>query len=823
MIGIAKEVKKTTLEIEGMTCTSCSQRVEKKLQDMEGIISARVNFAVEKAYVEYDISDIDVEEMISTIDELGYGAKEKDEETKKVSLKLGGMTCSSCAQRVEKSLNNLEGVKQVNVNFATEKVSINYYPTELSLSQIKKDIKDTGYEVIDEEKVEDKDADEKRLEKAAKKMWFAAGFASTIMVLMMIHMFVREIPNYFAIVTILGFPPIVIAGWETHKASFRALKNLSPNMDTLVTMGSIIPYFLNFLGFWLPITSFVEMAASIMTLHLVGRFLEAKAKGRASQAIKKLLEMEAKSARVVRDGEEMEISIEEVKVDDIMLVKPGEKIPTDGIVVDGQSTIDESMATGESLPVKKSEGDEVIGSTINKQGALKIKATKVGKDTFFSQVIKMVEECQGSKVPIQEFADKVTGYFVPAVIGIAILAFISWMLFPQFHISIVEFFNFPWTTVDLPQFSLAVLATIAVLVISCPCALGLATPTAIMVGSGLGAEKGVLIRKGEAIQTIRNTQIIAFDKTGTITKGKPEVTDLLSFNDYEDEDILFYAGSIEKSSEHPLGEAIFNRANEELDDLAEVKDFSSITGMGVEGLVEDNRVLIGNRRLMDENSIDYKEYEEELIRLEDEAKTAMLLALDDKLAGIIAVADTIKGDSIKAIKEIERMGIKTAMITGDNQRTANAIAKKVGISRVLAEVLPDGKVNEIEKLQEEYETVAMVGDGINDAPALKQANVGIAIGTGTDIAIEAADITLVRGDLSSVISAINLSNATFAKIKQNYFWAWFYNALAIPAAFLGLIHPIIGAIAMATSSINVILNSTRLRKVEVEPEYKGGN
>ena len=558
-----------------------------------------------------------------------------------------------------------------------------------------------------------------------------------------------------------------------------------------------------------------------MTLHLVGRFLEAKAKGKASQAIKKLLEMGAKKARVIVDGEEVDIPIEELSVDQVMIVRPGEKIPTDGIVVDGRSSVDESMATGESLPVERAVGDEVIGSTINKQGVLQVKATRVGKDTFLSQVIKMVEESQGSKVPIQEFADKVTGYFVPAVILIALSAFVSWMLFPGFFIPIVEFFSFPWSNVGLPLFSLAVLATIAVLVISCPCALGLATPTAIMVGGGLGAENGILIRKGEAIQTIKNVKIIAFDKTGTITKGKPETTDIIAFGDNKEADVLLYGGSLEAASEHPLGAAIVEKAKAEGLTLYKVDEFSSVTGMGVEGVVNGRKVLVGSSKLMEANGIACEKYTDDMVKLEDEGKTAILVAIDGEIAGIVAVADTLKEDSVQAIAELEKMGFRTAMITGDNERTANAIARKVGMSRVLAEVMPDGKVDEIKKLQEEFGTVAMVGDGINDAPALKQANVGIAIGTGTDIAIEAAEITLVSGELSAVISAIKLSGATFDKIKQNYFWAWFYNAIAIPAAFFGLLHPMIGAAAMATSSISVVLNSTLLKRAKIKPDYVG--
>lgn len=810
---------KTVINLTGMTCTACANRIEKALQKTEGVSSAQVNFAMEKAYVEYDPDRVNEKMLLGIIDETGYQGELPDVKLPVVSFNISGMTCSSCAQRIEKSLRAKEGVVEANVNFAAEKVTIKYNPARINIPELKRTVRDSGYEIYELDRVEEKDLEMEKMAHAARRMWFAILFSAPIMTLMMVHMFLVEIPYYLPILFVLAFPVIFIAGWETHVGSYKSVKSLSPNMDTLVSLGSMVPYLLNLLVFWFPITSFVEMASSIMTLHLVGRFLEAKAKGKASQAIKKLLEMGAKKARVMIDGEEIEIPIEELMEGQIMIVRPGEKIPTDGVVIEGRSSVDESMATGESLPVERTVGDEVIGSTINKQGLLQVKATKVGKDTFLAQVIKMVEESQGSKVPIQEFADRVTGFFVPAVILVAIIAFISWLLFPGFFIPIVEFFNFPWSNVGLPLFSLALLATIAVLVISCPCALGLATPTAIMVGGGLGAENGILIRKGEAIQTMKNVKVIAFDKTGTITKGKPEATDIITFGNIGESDLLLYGGSLEAASEHPLGAAIVEKAKAEGLTLFPVDEFTAITGMGVQGTVEGKQVLVGSRKLMEANGIAIEEYTAEMEKLEDEAKTAMLIALDGKMAGIVAVADTLKEDSSQAIAELEKMGLRTAMITGDNRRTAKAIAEKVGISRVLAEVLPDGKIDEIKKLQQEFGTVAMVGDGINDAPALKQANVGIAIGTGTDIAIESADITLVRGELSAVISAIKLSNATFGKIKQNYFWAWFYNSLAIPAAFFGLLHPMIGAAAMATSSISVVLNSTLLKRVKIKPDY----
>lgn len=818
--------EKAIIKVKGMSCTSCAQTIEKALRETKGVYTAAINFATEQAHVVYNPDEVSLYNLLAVVKKSGYEGSNSMEEQETLNFKISGMSCTSCARNIEDNLKKTAGVVEASVNFAAEKATVKYRSTETNPKELKQAIRNSGYEVVESEKLEtttEKDSDLEKMAHAARRMWFAIAFAAPIMILMMIHMFVVSIPFYLPLIYLLAFPVIFIAGWETHLGTFRSVRNLSPNMDTLVTLGSLVPYLLNLLVFWYPITSFVEMAASIMTLHLVGRFLEAKARGRASQAIKKLLEMEAKKARLLIDGKEVEVPIEEVKTDQVMIVRPGEKIPTDGVVIDGYSSVDESMATGESLPVERTVGHEVIGSTINKQGILKIRATRIGKDTFLAQVIRLVEECQGSKVPIQEFADRVTGYFVPAVIVIAILTFGSWLLFPGFHISIVEFFNFPWSNVDLPLFSLALLATIAVLVISCPCALGLATPTAIMVGSGLGAEKGILIRNGEAIQTIKNARIIAFDKTGTITKGKPEVTDVITLNGNTESDLLLYAGSIEAASEHPLGAAIMEKAETENLSLREVSNFTAVSGKGVRGIVEGREVLVGSHKLMAENGVATEQYSEVMESLENEAKTAMLVAVGGKPVGIVAVADTLKEDSAAAIVELEKMGIKTAMITGDNARTANAIARRVGISKVLAEVLPEGKVDEVKKLQEEYGVVAMVGDGINDAPALKQANVGIAIGTGTDIAIEAADITLVRGELSKVIAAINLSVATFGKIRQNYFWAWFYNAVAIPAAFLGLIHPIIGAAAMAGSSLNVVLNSTRLKKAKIEPSYINNN
>jgi len=534
------------------------------------------------------------------------------------------------------------------------------------------------------------------------------------------------------------------------------------------------------------------------------------------------LKLEAKSARILVDGEEKEVPIQEVKVGDIMIVRPGEKIPTDGVVIEGESAVDESMATGESMPVQKKPGDEVIGATVNQEGLLKVKATRVGRDTFLAQVIKMVEECQGTKVPIQEFADKVTGYFVPTVLLIALATFILWITVPEALIVVTRWASpiLPWVNLNQPIIMLAISATVATLVIACPCALGLATPTALMVGTGMGAEGGILIRKGEAIQTMKEVKAIILDKTGTLTKGKPEVTDVISLsgNPNDEETVLYYAASVEQGSEHPLGKAIVEKAQEKGIRLDAPEIFKAIRGMGVRGYVNGAEVVVGKPSLLESNALD-SDVEEKFRKLQEEAKTAMIVAVNNKVIGIIAVADTLKEDTIDAIRELENMGLKTVMLTGDNRKTAEAIAKQIGISDVYAEVMPDEKVEVVKQAQRKYGMVAMVGDGINDAPAITQANVGIAIGTGTDIAIEAGDVILVRGDLSSLVTAIKLSRATFRKIKQNLFWAFFYNTIAIPIAIFGLLHPVIAELCMATSSVSVVTNANLLRKADIRPSY----
>jgi Cu+-exporting ATPase len=658
-----------------------------------------------------------------------------------------------------------------------------------------------------------------KMKKAKNKMIISSMISSLMMILMLIHMFVYEIPLYTLIVAILAFPVVFIIGYDVHKGSFKSLKILRPNMDVLVSLGSLPPYLIGLMGLFLPITTFIEMAATIMTFHLIGKYLESRAKGKASQAIKKLMELGVKTAHILIDGEEMNILSSELSIGDVMVIRPGEKIPTDGVIIEGKSMIDESLATGESMPVQRKEGDSVIGATINKQGRLLVKATKVGGDTFLSQMIELVEACQGSKVPIQAFADKITSYFVPAIMLLTILTFISYNVFPQFHLNILRSVEgvLPWIQTDQSSLSLAFVTATAVLVIACPCALGLGTPTALMVGSGVGAQNGILIKNGEAVQTLKDIDVIVFDKTGTLTYGKPMVTDMVA----DDKQwMLKIAASLEAGSEHVLASAIVGKAKEKHLSLKPIQNFEAVSGKGIIGFIDEKKYMIGNRQLMEDYGLEYRQLEAKMVSLENEAKTVMMVADDQQILGLIAVADQLKESVRRSIKLFESYDIKTVMLTGDNHRTARAIANQAGIDDVISGVLPEGKVSKIKDLQNEYGLVAMVGDGINDAGALKQANVGMAIGTGTDIAIEAADVTLVRGDITTIFEAIQLSKAIFKKIKENYFWAWLYNAIAIPFAVLGLLHPMIGAAAMSMSSLNVIYNSLRLKKIKLN-EHKG--
>ncbi|HEY5692133.1 MAG TPA: heavy metal translocating P-type ATPase [Cyclobacteriaceae bacterium] len=817
-----------TIPIKGMTCASCASRIEKSLSDVEGVIQANVNLATERAKVTLNGQNRGAGDLVKAVQDTGY-----DVPTETMILPIGGMTCASCVTRVEGALNKVVGVLNATVNLATERATVTFIPGVTGLDDFRKAVSETGYQVLEnneptKEGDEEINQEERKMKEASFRMWVAWSFTVPIILWMFVEMFFGIMwPNETIFnlgMLLLALPVLFWVGIPTYRGAWAAITHRHANMDTLIALGTGVSLLTGLAYFFFPVANYAGVAAMIMAFHLTGRYVEESAKGRASQAIRKLLELGAKTAHVLRGDEEVEIPVDELQIDEVMVIRPGEKIPTDGVIIEGQSAIDESMATGESMPVNKEPGDEVIGATVNHEGLIKVRATKIGKDTFLSQVIKLVEEAQGTKVPIQEFADRVTGIFVPIVIGIAAITLLSWFFISGAMQPLVEAGTFlPWVNPDLSVLTLAIVSMVAVLVIACPCALGLATPTALMVGTGIGAENGILIRSGEAIQTFKEIKIVTFDKTGTITKGKPETTDIVALSDFDQNTILTAAASVEHGSEHPLGRAIVDKAKSLGIDLIAPKDFEAIRGKGVSALIDGKRILVGSRRLMKEYNLDPQPLEETMIRLEEEAKTAMLVAIDGQMAGVIAVADTLKEDSADAIRALHEKGIQTAMITGDNQRTAEAIARRVGIDHVLAEVLPEGKVAEVQKLQNQYGLVAFVGDGINDAPALTQANVGVAIGTGTDIAIEASDVTLVRGELTGVVEAINLSQATFRKIKQNLFWAFFYNIAMIPLAVIGWMHPVLAEIAMATSSITVVGNANRLRKFDIHPDYVKNN
>jgi len=823
------DVRKFAFQVEGMSCAACARTVEKALQGVPGVLSASVNFASRKVQVEADTS-VSFGALRSAIQDAGYSVEEK---TERAVIAVADMSCAACASRIERALREKPGVVDAAVNFATEEASVTYYPSEINVDRLREYIREAGYTPVSSridvssEEIEDENA--RRMAAAKRRMMWAWLLTGPIILVM--------IPEMFFGLTFLGqgwlylalsVPVLFWPGAPTYRAALKSILHGSANMDVLISIGTLAALLTapaKLAG--AAVESYAGVAAMIMAFHLTGRYVEAKAKGRASQAIKRLLELEAKEARILVEGREQEVPIEKLKPGDIMIVKPGEKIPTDGEVVSGTSSVDESVATGESMPVSKSVGDEVIGATINQEGLLRVKAGRVGKDTFLSQVIRMVEEFQGSKVPIQQFADRVTAVFVPIVLAVALITFLLWLGLPDFFHSVIVWGSgfLPWVTPDVGAISLAIFAAVAVLVIACPCALGLATPTAIMVGSGMGAERGILIRSGEAIQKLRDVGTIVFDKTGTITKGKPAVTDIAVPGETRGQDkggagsplrqLLQLAATVEAASEHPLSRAIVMEAEQRGVEIASVTDFEAVSGKGVKGKINGENVLVGNLALMEAEGIDCSSLQNEISRLEDEAKTVVAVSSNGEARGVIAIADTLKEDSESAIAQLKEMGLQVAMITGDNERTGRAIGRRVGIDRVLSNILPGTKAEEIRKLQTRGIVVAMVGDGINDAPALTQADVGIAIGTGTDIAIEASDVTLVRGDLSAVVTAIKLSRATFNKIRQNLFWAFFYNLIAIPVAVFGLLHPVIAEIAMAASSVNVVTNSVRLRRAKL--------
>ena len=814
------------LIVPGMGSDHCAGLVKESLKRLEGVATVESNIALHRVSVTFNTLQLRLKDLQHAVENAGYEVDSiSGENAAQVTLTVLGMGSDHCAGLISTSIRRLSGIYAVTTNIGTHKVTVDFNQQDCSANVIEQAVVKAGYEVAAVQAgttttAVDDDSEERYLARAWRRLWFAAVPTTLIMLLMMPQMFWQPIPGYLLIIALLAFPVVFLrGGMATHRSAWRSLTNRTANMDVLISMGSLPPYLIGLIGFVYPMTSFIEMAATIMTFHLLGKYLETRAKGRASQAIKRLLTLGAKTATVLRAGREQEVQITDLMVGDLMLVRPGAKVPTDGEIVDGASHLDESIATGESVPVEKTSGDSVIGATINKEGLLKVRATKVGGDTFLAQVIRLVEEAQGSKVPIQEFADKVTARFVPGVIIIALTGFVLWLLLTETMRPVLLWGAafLPWVDPTLSPIMAAILAAVAVLVIACPCALGLATPTAIMVGSGMGAERGVLIRSGEAIQTLKDIQMVVLDKTGTITEGKPALTDVVAGEGFDDNEVLVAAASVEAGSEHPLGQAIVTGTKSQGLTVPEVERFKSLTARGVEGVVNGRQVHVGSRRLLAELEIDLGKLDSVLTRLESEGKTAMLVAIAGRAAGLVAVADTVKADSSSAVAALHQMGIQVAMVTGDNERTAKHVAELVGIDKVLAGVLPEGKVDAIRQLQAEHgERVAMVGDGINDAPALKQANVGIAIGAGADVAIEAADVTLVQGELSKLVEAIRLSKATFRKILENLFWAWFYNLAAIPIAALGLLHPMVGVIAMTTSSLTVIGNSLLLKKAQLE-------
>lgn len=817
-------MKTEIYDVKGMTCTACAGAIERGMKKLDGIEDASVNFATEKLKIEYDEKMYDFDKIKQEVKKIGYDLVGNDS-IKKVSISISGMTCTACAAAIEKNVRKLDGIEKAEVNFANETGNFEYNTEKVSIAVIKEKIIEAGYKPLDVDiKEEEKEKIyNKEIRVLGIKFIVSLIFAIPLLYIAMGHMmgmYIPEIinPDYnavnFAIAQIILVIPILIAGNKFFTRGFKNLIKRTPNMDSLIAIGASAAVLYGLFATYkifqgehhYSMDLYFESAGVIITLILLGKYLEAKTKGKTSSAIKKLIGLQPKKALIIVDGKEAEVLIEEIKEGDTIVVKPGEKVPVDGIVSKGTTSIDESMLTGESLPVQKKQGDKIIGGSINKNGSIEFQATKVGTDTMLSQIIKLVEEAQGSKAPISRLADTISGYFVPIVIVIAILSGAIWYL----------------TGAGL-IFSLTIF--ISVLVIACPCALGLATPTAIMVGTGKGAENGILIKSGEALETTHKIDTIIFDKTGTITQGKPVVTDLITENDQELE-LLRYAASTEKGSEHPLAEAILNHAVEMKTKLLSVKDFENIPGFGIKCKIENNQVFLGNKKLMTKNNIDTSYFDESFDRLSDEGKTVMFLSKNDKLLGLIAVADTVKENSKRAVEELHKMGIKVVMLTGDNKKTAEYIAKQVGIDEVIAEVLPNEKSDAVRFYQKKGDFVAMVGDGINDSPALAKANVGIAIGSGTDIAIESADIVLIRSDILDVVNAIKLSKATIRNIKQNLFWAFAYNTLGIPFAagiFYALggpkLNPMLAALAMSLSSVSVLLNALRLKFFKAE-NYK---
>jgi len=816
--------KSASFPVTGMTCATCAGTIADSLNELEGVEKADVNLATERASVTFDPEKVDVAKMRRAVEDAGYGVIMNE-----LTLSIGGMSCASCVNTVQEAVSELDGVLSASVNLVTEKLTVRYDPQRVRVAQIKKAVVDAGYEVIEAQTLDlEKEMREKETRRQRTLLVLSLALAVPTMIVMLImdftdlwHHFLMEWGNL--IMFALATPVQFIAGYQFYIGAYKALRNRTANMDTLIAVGTSAAYFYSVAVIFAPGLVamdhvYFDSSAMIVALILFGKYLEAKAKGSTSEAIKRLMGLQAKTARVVRDGLEVEMSVDDLDVGDVMVVRPGEKIPTDGVVVDGRSSVDESIITGESLPVSKEEGSEVIGATINGSGLLRVRATKVGKDTALAQIVKLVEDAQVAKAPIQRLADRVAAVFVPTVITIALVAFLLWY-----------FVGVPAFASGEPAFTFSLTIFITVLVIACPCALGLATPTAIMVGTGKGAENGILIKGGDSLEIAGTVDTVVFDKTGTLTEGRPEVVEVLSF-DASCPNMFSLLASAEVGSEHPLGEAIVRKAKADGLELSEIEGFEGLAGKGVKANVKGRSVVAGNRGLLTEMKVPLGERERDVVSLEEQGMTAVLVIIDGKLCGAVGIADVLKPTSAEAVAELKRMGIEVVMITGDNRRTAQAIARKLGIDKVLAEVLPGDKAKEVSRLQSEGRKVAMVGDGINDAPALAQADVGMAIGSGTDVAVEAGDIVLIKDDPRDAVAAIQLSRQTMRKIRQNLFWAFGYNTAGIPVAagvlypFLGiLLSPIIAAGAMAFSSVSVVSNAALLKRYTPEIKRKGGD
>ncbi|CAN5664671.1 heavy metal translocating P-type ATPase [soil metagenome] len=822
-----QKLERLDVPVTGMSCAACANRVEKFLSKIEGVEEANVNFAAEKANVSYAPGSVGLEALVEAIEDAGYGA-----EVVKTDLGITGMSCASCVGRVEKALNDVPGVLNTSVNLAAEKATVEYLPGSVEPRDLEHAVEDAGYGAVsEEEQGSAEETGEKEYRKLRSSFLWAAVLTALILLGSIPHMLGVPSPvpmrwlNFGLLV--LATPVQFWTGWRFYTGAWGAIKHGQANMNTLVVVGTSAAYLYSLVATVAPqlfagerADVYFDTSALIITLILLGRLLEARAKGRTNEAIKKLAGLQAKTARVVRDGEEIDIPVEDVMVGDVIVVRPGEKVPVDGRLVDGESAVDEAMISGEPIPVNKGVGDEVIGATINKSGSFKMEATKVGKDTALAQIIRMVEEAQGTKAPIQRLADRVSGVFVPIVIVVAVITFLIW-----------------WAIGPAPAFTFALLNFVAVLIIACPCAMGLATPTSIMVGTGKGAEMGILIKGGETLEGAHKLTTVVLDKTGTLTRGKPELTNVTATNGFSEDKLLRLVASAERGSEHPLGEAIVEGARERGIGLADAEQFEAVAGRGIKARVDGHDVLAGNAALLESEGLAESGLLRDGENLSASGKTPMFVAVDGEPVGLVAVADTIKGESREAVDNLHDMGLKVAMLTGDNHRTAEAIARELGIDRVFAEVLPEDKVGEVKKLQAEDEVVAMVGDGINDAPALAKADVGVAIGTGTDVAMEAADLTLISGDVQGVARAIKLSKATVRNIKQNLFWAFAYNVALIPVAAgvlypffsggtvpqilqpalgeYGFLNPVLAAAAMALSSVTVLSNALRLRRTRI--------